>query len=256
LACNSGEGTTGTVEIRDLATPHGVLALPGLSDPSAQRHFSEVGFSPDGRWLAAACDDTTLRVWDVVVWREARVLRGHTALLGSLAFSPDGRYLASAGDDKTVKLWDLATGKEITTLVGHTEPVRSVAFSADGLRLASAGNDLAVKLWGVREAQEVFTISVPWTEGRVALHPDSRQLAVSGGSSADHTLAIWDARALMPELGDQLEAQGRISFLLARPLSPQQVRACLVSDSSIRSSVRERALSLVDAYQASAAPGR
>ena len=113
-----------------------------------------------------------------------------------------------------------------------------------------------MKIWGVREAQEVFTIQLHWTEASVAFHPDGRQLAVSGRSSFDHTLAIWDARTLTPELGDQLEAQSRISFLSARPLSSQQVRAFLNGDPSLRSSVRKRALALLDGYERSAAPGR
>ena len=113
-----------------------------------------------------------------------------------------------------------------------------------------------MKLWGVREAQEVFTIPVHWTEVSVAFHPDGRQLGISGGSEADHTLAIWDARTLTPELGDQLEAQSRISFLFARPLSSQQVAQCLNHDSSLGLSVRKRALALLDGYERSAAPGR
>jgi WD40 repeat protein len=255
LACCCGRDAAGTVQVLDLTTGHRVPAVPGLSEPTAARRFTDVRFSPDGRWLAAGCDDATVRVWNVAEGWAALTLRGHTARVETLAFSPDSRLLASAGDDTTVKLWDLATRKEIVTFAGHTQRIRNVAFSPDGLRVASAGNDLVVKLWGVREAQEVFTIPVPWTEVSVAFHPDGLQLAISGGSSADQTLAIWDARALTPELSDQLEAQSRISFFLARRLSSQQVRAYLLSDPSIRPSVRKRALALAGAHQASAAPG-
>ncbi len=256
LASSSGEETTGTLLVWDLGTPQGAIALPWVSEPSAHRRFLEVEFSPDGRWLAACCDDATVRVWDMAARREAHTLRGHTARVGSLAFSPDSQCLASASDDKTVKIWDLATGHEIVTLAGHTERVTSVSFSPDGGRLASSGNDLAVKLWAVRDAREVFTIAVPWTEASVAFHPHGRQLAISGRSSADHTLAIWDARTLTPELGDRLEAQSRISFLFARPLSSQQVRACLERDSCLRPAVRKRALALMDVYERSGAQGR
>jgi WD40 repeat protein len=37
-----------------------------------------------------------------------RTLRGHTALVSSLAFSRDGRQLYSGSRDTTVKVWDLS----------------------------------------------------------------------------------------------------------------------------------------------------
>ena len=99
----------------------GRLLRPGSATRPQSDDTPRSSFSPDGRWLAAACDDAAVQLWDMVAGHAARPLRGHTARVGSLAFSPDGRSLASASDDKTVKLWDLATGKEIVTLAGHTE---------------------------------------------------------------------------------------------------------------------------------------
>ncbi len=78
LACLSGEGLAGTVQVRDLTTADGVLAVPGLSEPSALRRFTAVRFSPDGRLLAAGCDDATVRVWHLGARRQAaHVARPH-----------------------------------------------------------------------------------------------------------------------------------------------------------------------------------
>src|SRR5262249_3144499 len=96
-----------------------------------------VAFSPDGKTLAAASHDMTVKVWDVATAKRS-TLQGHTHAVYSVAFSPDSKTLASASGDKTVKLWDLATKKERATLKGHTESVMSVAFSPDGKILASA----------------------------------------------------------------------------------------------------------------------
>jgi len=67
----------------------------------------DVAFSPDGRTLASASDDNTLRLWDVHTDKQlGQPLRGHTDAVESVAFSPDGRTLASAGADRTVRLWE------------------------------------------------------------------------------------------------------------------------------------------------------
>src|SRR3954452_508528 len=79
----------------------------------------------------------------------AAELKGHTALVYSIAFSPDGKLLATASFDNTVKLWDFAAGKEVRTLTGHTGAVYCVVFSPDGQTLASSSLDQSIRLWNV-----------------------------------------------------------------------------------------------------------
>ena len=82
----------------------------------------------DGRLLASAGADNTVKLWDVPTGRELRTLAGHTDLVTSLAFSADSQVVASASYDRSVKLWDAQSGQEIHTLRGHVGHVMSVAL--------------------------------------------------------------------------------------------------------------------------------
>jgi WD40 repeat protein len=80
-----------------------------------------VAFSPDGRRLASASHDQTVKLWDSATGKELLAFKGHTDSVVHVVFSPDGQCLASASYDKTVTLWSAATAKPFLSL-----PVLSV----------------------------------------------------------------------------------------------------------------------------------
>jgi WD40 repeat protein len=92
-----------------------------------------VAFSPDGKTVASASPDMTVRLWNAVMGTALQTLKGHTGSVRVVAFSPDGKTVASASDDKAVRLWDVVTGAALQTLEDCL--VKQLVFTGEGSSL-------------------------------------------------------------------------------------------------------------------------
>lgn len=119
-----------------------IIRLQGHQQP-----INLVSFSPDGRLLASASFDKSLKIWDAVVGKFKASLRGHVGAVYQVCWSSDSRMLVSGSKDSTVKLWDLQTNSLKCDMPGHADEVYSVDWSPDGQSVASGSKDRVIKIW-------------------------------------------------------------------------------------------------------------
>jgi WD40 repeat protein len=182
-----------------------------------------LAISADGHTLATGSDDKTVRLWDISVPHDPRllsILRGHTNYVPRVAFSPDGHTLATASDDTTTRLWDVHDPRRpslLSTLTGHTGVVYWVAFSPDGNTVATASQDTTARLWDVRDPHHPTALGILIGHiggvSSAAFSPDGRTLATS---SQDTTARLWDVSdPSQPRLLDILTGHVNIVYSVA-----------------------------------------
>jgi len=112
-----------------------------------QQPINFVCYSPDGRYVASASFDHSVRLWNGQSGKFVAVLRAHVQSVYQVAWSADSRMLVSSSRDSTMKVWELKTKKMLFDLPGHADEVYAVDWSPDGERVASGGKDKVLKIW-------------------------------------------------------------------------------------------------------------
>jgi cytochrome c len=187
--------------------------------------------APDGKMLASASWDHTVRLWPLAGANSApRVLEGHQQNVNGVAFLPDGSAVVSAGYDASLRIWPLArsgaplivsvpsplnavavapqgeilcagadgkvyvvssTGEVRAAIPASETPIIALAISRDGALIAAAGIRGAVAVIDRRERKVVHTLVGPGLPVWSAAFFPDNRTLLTGG--ADRVIRRWDA---------------------------------------------------------------
>jgi len=178
----------------DLCAAGTTLSPPEGENGNASDSVTSVSWADGGENLAVGTNSGTVQIYDVKSGDRLRVMRGHTARVGTLAWC--GSILASGSRDRVIYFRDVRLKRNYThKLAGHKQEVCGLKWSPDENQLASGGNDNKLFIWSLQNTSsgpvEKFGLHTAAVKA-IAWSPHQHGLICSGGGTADRCIRFWN----------------------------------------------------------------
>lgn len=158
-----------------------------------------VRYSPNGKFLAVALLDSTVKVFYQDSLKFFLSLYGHKLPVLSMDISADSKLIVTCSADKNVKIWGLDFGDCHRSIFAHDESVMQVAFENYDVRDLDAkpshyfwtvGKDKMVKYWDGDKFENIQKLEGHHGEVWALAVSNTGKFVVTG--SHDKSIRVWE----------------------------------------------------------------
>ena len=207
-----GGGPIRIIDLKGLETGLDAKIIKLL--PGHEQTITRARFSPDGKWLASASRDWTLKIWDLRGFLgnsdageeepnldaevPVQTLEGHTKRIYAFDWSPDGNRIVSGDYDSNIFLWrrdeegQFVRDGSLKDEAGHTNEIRSISWSPNGNWIATGAKDRRWILWDANSGEKLVSHEMSGAQVMVlGFSPDNKYLLASS-QQVEGTTAIFE----------------------------------------------------------------
>jgi len=184
----SGDGTFYVIDLANLS----FIKKVKLANTSIRT----IAVNPDIGDIAVGLSDNSIRILDLVDYRQKYFINAHKLSVFSVVYNPINNHLLSTGRDAHIKTWDaLAQYRFNETVVAHMYAINSLSISPDRKYFVSASMDKSIKVWDMSTLQLLKVIDRSRHTGHAAsvnkvLWSNYKNQVLSG--SDDKKISVWD----------------------------------------------------------------
>lgn len=166
--------------------------FPSVVLPDNPGTVWSVDFAPDGKQLAAAVEDGSVRIWDIDHQQLLKSFNAHRGIVWMVSYHPTRPLLMSSGDDGMIKMWD-ANHFELVKEWKAANGVRSAAFSPNGEQIVAGDGEGTIHIYDLKSGEQVVSKNQPGAILGIDYSSDGRLIASVG---SDKVVRVFDAETL------------------------------------------------------------
>ncbi|XP_073009438.1 uncharacterized protein [Typha latifolia] len=149
-----------------------------------------VSISPNGKYIAVALLDCTVKVFFVDTLKYFLSLYGHKLPVLCMDISSDGDLIVSGSADKNLKIWGLDFGDCHKSIFAHADSIMDVKFVRNTHYMFSVGKDRLIKYWDADKFELLLTLEGHHAEVWCLAVSNRGDFIVTG--SHDRSIRRWD----------------------------------------------------------------